>query len=113
MVGGFMDTDKMVEVITKAMDDKKCKNIEKIPVADVTTVTDFFLIGTGTSTTHLKGIAGEILEKMEEGGRPAAHIEGYDTAEWICIDFIDVVVHLFLERERQFYNIEKLWKDRL
>ncbi len=106
-----METEKMVEIITNAMDDKKCKSIEKINVTGATIVTDYFIIGTGTSTTHLKSIAGEIMEKMEEAGLPAAHVEGYETAQWICLDFIDVVVHLFLQSEREFYNIEKLWRE--
>lgn len=105
-----MDSEKMVEIITAAMDDRKCRDIEKLAVKDATVVTDYFIIGTGTSTTHLKGIAGEIIEKMEQAGHPAARVEGYDTASWICIDFIDVVVHLFLQSEREFYGIEKLWR---
>ena len=65
----------------------------------------------GTSSTHLRGIADLVEEKLEEKGIKCAHLEGYDTASWILMDYLDVVVHIFLESEREFYNIERLWKD--
>ncbi len=105
-----MDSSKMVEIITAAMEDRKSKNVEVINVTEATIVTDYFVIASGTSTTHLRGIADEVIEKMEQAGINAAHLEGYETAQWICIDFTDVVVHIFLQSEREFYNIERLWR---
>ncbi len=104
------NSEKYTAVIVKAMEDRKAKNIEVIDVSEKTPVTDAFILCSGTSSTHLRGIADEIEEKMKENGVICSHLEGYDTARWILLDFIDVVAHVFLEEEREFYNIERLWK---
>lgn len=104
------NSKKYTEIIVKAMEDRKAKAIEVIDISEKTPITDAFILCSGTSSTHLRGIADEIEEKMKEAGVACAHLEGYDTARWILLDFIDVVVHVFLEEERQFYNIERLWR---
>lgn len=104
------NSKKYTEIVVAAMEDRKAKNIEVIDISEKTTITDAFILCSGTSSTHLRGIADEIEEKMKENGIRPARIEGYDTARWILLDFIDVVVHVLLEEERQFYNIERLWR---
>lgn len=104
------NSKKYTEIVIKAMEDRKAKEIEVIDVSEKTPVTDAFIICSGTSSTHLRGIADEVEEKMKQNGVSCAHLEGYDTARWILLDFIDVVVHIFLEEERTFYNIERLWR---
>lgn len=106
-----MNSKEMADKISAIMDDRKAKNIEVIDTSRLTDVTDYFIICSGTSTTHVRGIADEIEEKMGEAGVKCSHIEGYDTAGWILLDFIDVVAHVFLEDQREFYNLERLWKD--
>ncbi len=100
----------MKHIVVNAMEDRKAKQIEVIDLSAQTPITDAFIICSGTSSTHLRGIADEIIEKMKEAGHPCVHLEGYDTARWILLDFTDVVAHLFLEEEREFYNIERLWR---
>ena len=100
------------EIVVKAMDDRKAKKIEVIDLQGQTPVTDAFIVCSGTSSTHLRGIADEVMEKMKEAGQPCIHLEGYDTAAWILMDFTDVVAHVFLEEEREFYNIERLWRNK-
>lgn len=97
--------------IVKALEDRKAKNIEVIQSPKLEAITDFFVVCSGTSSTHLRGIADLVEERLEEKGIKCAHYEGYDTASWILLDYIGVVVHIFLESEREFYNIERLWKD--
>ena len=104
------NSQKYTEIIVKAMEDRKAKQIEVIDISEKTPITDAFILCSGTSSTHLRGIADEVEEKMKQNGVVCAHLEGYDTARWILLDFIDVVVHIFLEEERQFYNIERLWR---
>ncbi len=106
-----MDSKVLADKIVQIIDDRKGKKIEVIETKDVTVVTDYFVICSGTSTTHLRGIADEVVYKLEQEGIKCAHTEGYDTASWILLDFLDVVVHLFLEEERAFYNIERLWRN--
>ena len=100
----------MVEIITEAIDDRKGRDIEVIPLAEKTIVADYFVIASGSSTTHLRGIADAVMEKMEKEGVNVAHLEGYETASWILLDYLDVVVHIFQQSEREFYNLEKLWQ---
>ena len=72
---------------------------------------DYFVICSGTSTTHIKALADEVDVKMGEMGYPCLHKEGYNSARWILLDYADVVVHLFHEEDRKFYNLERLWSD--
>lgn len=104
------NSKKYTEIVVAAMEDRKAKDIEVIDISEKTTVTDAFILCSGTSSTHLRGIADEVEEKMKQNGVKPARIEGYDTARWILLDFIDVVVHVFLEEERQFYSLERLWR---
>ncbi|MBQ7444806.1 MAG: ribosome silencing factor [Clostridia bacterium] len=104
-----MVADVMVEKIKKVLEDRKAKNIEVIPLADKTIVTDYFVIASGTSTTQLRGMADEVIAELKKEGVTPMGVEGYDSASWILIDFLDVVVHLFQQSEREFYNLEKLW----
>ena len=97
--------------IVKALGDRKAKDIEVISTAKLEAVTDYFIVCSGTSSTHLRGIADLVEERLEEKGIKCAHLEGYSTANWILMDYIDVVVHIFREEDREFYNIERLWKD--
>ena len=105
-----MLSERMVEIITEAIDDRKGRDIEVIPLAEKTIVADYFVIASGSSTTHLRGIADAVMEKMEKEGVNVAHLEGYETASWILLDYLDVVVHIFQQSEREFYNLEKLWQ---
>lgn len=106
-----MNSREMADKVAAIMDDRKAKSIEVIDTSKLTDVTDYFIICSGTSTTHVRGIADEIEAKMSEAGVACSHIEGYDTAGWILLDFIDIVAHVFLEDQREFYNLERLWKD--
>ena len=106
-----MDSKAMAEKISEIMDDRKAKNIEVIDTSGLTDIADYFIICSGTSTTHVRGIADEIEKKMGECGLKCAHLEGYDSAGWILLDYLDVVAHVFLADQREFYNLERLWKD--
>ena len=71
--------------------------------------TDYFLICTGTSTRHSQAICDAIVEELRRDGARPAHIEGYSQAEWILLDYLNFVVHIFSERARRFYDLERLW----
>lgn len=103
----------IVDVITKAMVDKKalkvvCIDLRKIESAS----TDYFIICHGTSTTHVDAIASNVEDEVQKQlAEKPFHTEGYQNAEWILIDYFNVVVHVFLEEKRDFYRLEKLWAD--
>lgn len=106
-----MDSKKLVDTIVEAMGDKKAIDINIIDIHNITEIADYFVICSGTSTTHIKAIADEIDFKMGEIGLQSFHKEGYDTARWILLDYADVVIHVFHQEDRGFYNLERLWSD--
>jgi ribosome-associated protein len=101
----------MIEVIAEVLEDKKAKDTEIIDIKELTILADYFIICSGTSTRHVKSLADAVEEKLEELGIFKSNKEGYDSAGWILLDYGDVVVHIFREEERQYYNIERLWSD--
>lgn len=101
---------EMVKTAVKAIDSKRGADIEVIKVGDITVLTDYFVIATASSNTQLKAIADEVEFKLSEMGVEPHHIEGR-TSEWICLDYIGVVIHILYNKQRDFYQIERLWED--
>ena len=99
--------DKAFEIL----EDKKARNIEIIDISEVSILADYFIICSGTSTTHNRTLADELDFKMGEAGYNLLHKEGYESARWILLDFGELVVHIFHEEDRSFYNLERLWSD--
>lgn len=94
----------------RAAQDRKALDLNVLNLAGICSFTDYFLICSGTSTRHTKAICDAIFKKLEELGVTPTHIEGYSQAEWILVDYLDFVVHIFSERSRRFYELERLWK---
>ncbi|MBX6394761.1 MAG: ribosome silencing factor [Alicyclobacillaceae bacterium] len=91
--------------------DKKAGNVVILDIRGLSVVADYFVICSGQSRTQVQAIADHVREKLEEHGVFARGVEGRDEARWILLDFGDVVVHVFREEEREFYNLERLWGD--
>ena len=102
--------DKKIEVIVKALDDKKAKDIQVLEVTDLTAIADYFVIAAGTSNTHVRSLADEVEFKLREAGIEIRGIEGKATG-WILLDCYDVLVHIFMPDVRDNYNLERLWGD--
>ncbi|MEG6566133.1 ribosome silencing factor [Thermoanaerobacterium saccharolyticum] len=114
MFGGTTLDKKSTDLtlkILKILDDKKALDIKGLYVGELTTVADYFVIASGTSTTHVKSLCDEISEKLAEDGVYVNHIEGYNSATWILMDYGSIVVHIFTKDERNFYSLERLWGD--
>jgi len=107
----LLDSKAMSEKIVEILENKKAKDINVIDIHNITIMSDYFVICTGTSTTHIRSLADELIEEMGKLGHEVAHSEGYDSARWILLDFGQVVVHIFHQEERNFYNLERLWSD--
>lgn len=106
-----MTAQALAQTIQKILDDKKAKDIEVLNVSEKTILADYFVIATGTSTTHVKALADEVEYVLKENHqRMVDHAEGYESSRWILLDFGDVVVHVLHSEERDFYSLEKLWK---
>lgn len=106
-----MNTSSKIKTIVKAIDSKRGEDIKAIRISDLTIISDYFIIANGNSSTQVKAIADEVEFKMKEAGVSPIRIEGYQSANWIVLDFSDVVVHIFYKETRAFYNLERLWND--
>lgn len=95
----------------KAICSKKGLNIKLIEIGDISSLADYMVIATGTSSTHVKAIADEVEYQLDEAGISVSHIEGYRSNSWILLDYVDVIVHIFSDEAREFYDLERLWQD--
>ena len=100
----------LVKKIVKALDDKKGNDIQVIKIEELTIVADYFVIATANSNTHVRALADEVEYQLEEVGVPTEHVEGRATG-WVLLEYPGVVVHVFLEEVRNYYNLERLWED--
>ncbi|HLW79994.1 MAG TPA: ribosome silencing factor [Terriglobia bacterium] len=104
-----MMTPKVREAV-RAAQDHKAVELNVLDLTGIGSFTDFFLICTGTSTRHVQAIADAIIEELKKAGLAPAHVEGYAEAQWILLDYLEFVVHIFSEESRHFYDLERLWK---
>lgn len=100
-----------LEIIVKALDSKKAEDIKVIKVGDLTVIADYFVIADGTSSTQTKALADEAEYKMQENGVVPNRVQGNNGSNWVIIDYGDIVVHVFSKEQRDFYNLERLWRD--
>ena len=106
-----METKEIAQKIAAAANDKKAKDILLLNMEGLSPVTDFYVICSAGNSTLVKAIADNIEDKLAEAGVYPTHKEGYADARWVLLDYGDVVAHVFLEEERDFYNLEQLWAD--
>lgn len=106
-----METKDIAQKIAAAANDKKAKDILLLNMEGLSPVTDFYVVCSASNSTLVKAIADNIEDKLAEAGVHPTHKEGYADARWVLLDYGDVVAHVFLEEERDFYNLEQLWAD--
>jgi ribosome-associated protein len=106
-----MEMEEMYSCIVNALEDKKAKDLKTIDIHELTTIAHYFVICSGTSTTHIKSLADEVEFKLKEKDVRPLRREGYNSARWILMDYGDIIVHIFHEEDRSFYNLERLWQD--
>ncbi|MCY1290920.1 Ribosomal silencing factor RsfS [compost metagenome] len=105
-----MQNEQLVKLAIAALEDLKGQDITTIDVREKTSVTDFMVIASGTSSRHVKALADNVLEKVKEQGVRPIGSEGLDSGEWALLDLGDVVVHVMQVATRQFYDLERLWQ---
>ena len=106
-----MDTLEKLKLIVSTGLDKKAEDPVIINLKDLTTLADYFVVFTATSDTHARTIADEIRKKLKDAGILPLSFEGYDTANWILMDYGDIIVHIFRPEFREIYSLETLWMD--
>lgn len=103
-----MEDNQLLEKIVKLLEDKKAINLNTMDVKEQTTIADYFIIVSGTSNTHIRALADNVEVELKKEEIYPNKIEGYNT-EWILMDYGDIVVHIFTEKERQNFNLEELY----
>lgn len=107
-----MNSEQLCELVIEALEAVKAKDIVKLDVRELTTVTDYMIVASGTSNRHVRALADAVADKSREAGHRPTGIEGEDGSEWVLLDLQDALVHVMLPRVREFYNLEKLWSLR-
>lgn len=106
-----MNALELCKFAADVLDGKKAKEIRALEISEISSLADYFLVASGTSTTQVKAMADEVEFRLKELGIMPRRVEGYQSAAWIVLDYADVIVHLFYEETRQFYSLERLWSD--
>jgi ribosome-associated protein len=105
------ELDERICTALRSASDKKALDLVLLDLRAIASFTDYFLITSGTNPRQVQAIADEIVEQLKKHGTRAARVEGYSTAEWVLVDYGDFVVHVFEEKSRRFYDLERLWRD--
>lgn len=106
-----MNSYDQAVIAAKAISSKKGLDIQVIEISDISVLADYMVIATGTSSTHVKALADEVEYKLDEAGISVSHIEGYRSNSWILLDYVDVIVNVFSDEAREFYDLDRLWQD--
>ncbi len=105
-----MDSKKILTIAANALNEKKALDLAALKVDDLTVLTEYFLLATATSSTHVRALADEVEFKLSEQGVSVHHIEGKATG-WVLLDYGSVIVHVMSREAREFYNLDKMWSD--
>lgn len=106
-----MTARQELSTAVRAIDDLKGRDIVVLDLRGLSEATDYFVVASGTSDAHVRGLAESVLEKLHRRGVRAHHVEGLPGGRWVLLDFVDFVVHLFHPESRSFYQLERLWSD--
>lgn len=104
-----MNSEQLCTLVVDALDDIKAKDITTLDVRDMTTVTDYMIVASGTSNRHVQALVENVAEKATQAGHKPIGVEGEEGGEWVLLDLQDALVHVMLPKVREFYNLEKLW----
>lgn len=105
------ELDARILLALTAASEKKAIDTVVLDLREIASFTDYFLITSGNNERQVQAISDEVVERLKKAGTPVARIEGYQGAEWILLDYGDFVVHVFTDKARRFYDLERLWRD--
>lgn len=105
------NSKEMAKIAATALEEKKAKDLKLLDISDVSVIADYFIIASGTNRNQVQAMADEVEEKMGKAGFTPKQVEGYQTANWILMDYQDIIIHIFDEENRLFYDLERIWRD--
>lgn len=100
-----------LRIAVHAADNKKAHDLVALDISGIASFTNYFLLCTGDSSRQMQAIADEVEKRLKASGIRPSHIEGYQNSEWILMDYIDLVIHIFSKSARAYYDLERLWRD--
>lgn len=106
-----METKKIALMAVNALEDKKAEDIRIIDISRISTIADYFIIADGSNKSQIQAMADNVSEVLGRAGVTVRQIEGYQTANWILMDFQDIIIHIFDRENRLFYDLERIWRD--
>ena len=106
-----MNSKELARMACEALEDKKALDVKIIDIEQVSTLADYFIIASGTNRNQVQAMADNVEEMLGRAGYEPKQIEGYQTANWILLDYADIIVHVFDEENRLFYDLERIWRD--
>lgn len=106
-----MDSKQIAKIAFDALEDKKGVNIKIIDISNISILADYFIIAGGTNENQVKALADNVEEELAKVDIIPKQIEGYDNANWILMDYQDVIIHIFNEQDRLFFDLERIWSD--
>ena len=102
---------ELKQIVVKILDTNKAQDIVSIDLKDKSSMADYMIIASGTSSRHIQSLSEQVLEKLKDNGLNDSKIEGKDSNEWKLVDGIDLIVHIFHPQKRKFYELEKMWSE--
>ncbi|MCM1494244.1 MAG: ribosome silencing factor [Bacteroides sp.] len=106
-----MNAKELTKLAIEALEDKKAEDIRVIDISNVSVIADYFIIANGNNRNQVQALADQVDESCNRAGHHVRQIEGYDSANWILMDYSDVIVHIFSKEDRLFYDLERIWRD--
>ena len=106
-----MESREMAKLAVAALEDKKGEDIMVIDISEVSVLADYFIIANGNNHNQVQALIDSVGEKLAKMGYEPKNIEGYQTGNWILMDYNDIIVHIFSEEDRSFYDLERIWRD--
>ena len=106
-----MTQKEMLKTIISTLDKKKAESIQAIKISDLTILADYFIIASGSNPNQVQALVDNVEEQMYKAGYDDPRVEGYNTASWVLLDYNDVIVHVFSQDDRLFYDLERIWRD--
>ena len=106
-----MNSIEIARLAIRALEDKKAEEIKTIDISEVSVIADYFIIANGTNRSQIQALSDHVEETLGKSGVPLRQIEGYQNANWVLLDFHDVIIHIFDKENRLFYDLERIWRD--